>query len=129
MSVELGEIAPGDENRCGYTVHANGNWGDHRCELVIEHRGPHAIGLRHHAMPLVGALMLLAAETGEERDALHKRVKGLERIKSAFEYLAVESESGVIETEAAEHGGLLSRAEHDKRIAQFIRKTLAEEEA
>ena len=52
----IGEIANGDENRCGYTVHANGDWGDYRCELVNEHFGPHAIGLRHHAVPFVNAL-------------------------------------------------------------------------
>jgi hypothetical protein len=53
---EIAELADGDENRCGYTVHANGDWGDYRCELTIEHFGSHAIGLRHHAVPLVNSL-------------------------------------------------------------------------
>lgn len=53
---DIGELAHGDENRCGYTVHANGDWGDYRCELTVEHSGPHAIGLRHHAVPLIIAL-------------------------------------------------------------------------
>lgn len=50
---DIGELADGDENRCPYTVHANGDWEDYRCELVVEHPGPHAIGLRHHAWPLI----------------------------------------------------------------------------
>ncbi|KKN73385.1 hypothetical protein LCGC14_0400880 [marine sediment metagenome] len=53
---EIAELAVGDENRCVYTVHANGDWGDYRCEIVVEHSGPHAIGLRHHAVPLVNTL-------------------------------------------------------------------------
>ena len=53
---EIAELAVGDENRCVYTVHANGDWGDYRCEMVAEHSGPHAIGLRHHAVPLVNML-------------------------------------------------------------------------
>lgn len=52
----IGEIAEGDQERCGYTVHANGDWADYRCEMMLGHPGPHAIGLRHHAMPLVNDL-------------------------------------------------------------------------
>ena len=53
---EIGELAHGDKNRCNYTVHASGNWEDSRCELMVEHSGPHAIGLRYHAVPLIIAL-------------------------------------------------------------------------
>ena len=53
---EIAELATEDIDRCGFTVHANGDWGDYRCELVHEHDGPHAIGLRHHAVPLMDDL-------------------------------------------------------------------------
>lgn len=71
MAVELGEI--GDEKRCDYTVHANGDWGDYRCELVVGHPGPHAIGLRQHAVPLLNAIVLLTVDCDESRIALGKR--------------------------------------------------------
>ena len=32
--------------RCARTVHANGDWGDYRCELDDGHGGSHAIGVR-----------------------------------------------------------------------------------
>ncbi len=32
--------------RCVRTVHANGDWGDYRCELDDGHGGSHAIGIR-----------------------------------------------------------------------------------
>lgn len=79
--VELGELgmpAVGDQDRCNYTVHANGDWGDHRCELVVDHPGPHAIGLRYHAVPLIGSIIPFAADLREERDLLRKRMGELE---------------------------------------------------
>lgn len=74
MIDKLGEIADGDEKRCVYTVHANGDWGDHRCELVVEHPGSHAIGLRRHAVPLLNAIVLLTVDCDEERIDAHKQL-------------------------------------------------------
>jgi len=87
---EIAELADGDENRCSYTVHANGDWGDYRCELKVEHFGPHAIGLRHHAMPLVNAL--------EAELADHKRV-GAELLDERDEIIAgVQADNATLHT-------------------------------
>ena len=53
---ELGIIAIHDANRCEYSIHANGDWADYRCELVRNHNSPHAIGLIFHAVPLITQL-------------------------------------------------------------------------
>ena len=86
---QVGEIANGDEDRCGYTViHTHGDWGDYRCELVNEHFGPHAIGLRHHAVPLIAAL--------------EQQVKGLKGRPSAEQFAIVLKDREVAEQRLAE---------------------------
>ncbi|KKL61817.1 hypothetical protein LCGC14_2191560, partial [marine sediment metagenome] len=82
---EIAELAVGDENRCGYTVHANGDWGDYRCELVNEHFGPHAIGLRHHAVPLIAALEQRVEDEIESRDGWKESWKALSADNEALE--------------------------------------------
>ena len=50
-------------------------------------------------------------------------VRKLEAVVEAVKYLAVDCESGMIETEADEKG-LISREEHDHRIALRMRRAL-----
>jgi hypothetical protein len=50
FSKVMGLVARDDEERCGYTVHANGEWGDYRCELTHDHEGSHLVGLMSHLL-------------------------------------------------------------------------------
>jgi hypothetical protein len=53
---------------------------------------------------------------------LIRAVRQLGAVADWADFVAVECESGVIETECGEDGVKLSRAHHDKRIAAGIRR-------
>lgn len=50
----------------------------------------------------------------------------LRNLVKFVDHLAVECESGIIETECGQDGVLLSRAENDDRIAKWCRDKLSE---
>ncbi len=59
----------------------------------------------------------------EDEDLLIRAVRQLGPVVDWADFVAIECESGVIETES-DGNGLLSRAHHDKRIAKGIRRHL-----